>query len=49
MTHHMVQQEFVSKANHKLILSDDELPGLLEKMTEYKAPPAESWLERHQL
>ena len=41
-----VREGFLREENRRLVLDDDNPARLLDKMAEYKAEPAEEWIER---
>jgi len=43
----MVNSGFFSKENKRLILADDDPLGLLQQMSDYRAPDIEAWLNRY--
>ena len=42
---HMAQEKFVKQANYELLLKDEDLGSLLEKMATYRAPFREQLME----
>ncbi|MFH6604209.1 TIGR00730 family Rossman fold protein [Maribacter algicola] len=49
MLQKMVAQGFLKKENYKMILVDDEVEGLLQKMEDYKPLPLPKWIKKEQV
>ena len=45
----MVDQGFVKKENYDMILVDETIDGLLEKMKNYNPLPVPKWIKKEQL
>lgn len=45
----MVEQGFLKKENHDMLLVDESVDGLLQKMNAYNPVPLSKWIKKEQV
>jgi hypothetical protein len=48
MLEKMVEKELLKKDNFEMLLIDNEIEALLEKMHNFKPKPVPKWMNKHQ-